>query len=438
MSAPEQPATPPLTRKQMREIRNTGSNPVIPPGSTPEPAPVNETPAPKAETSAPEPATPAAPAPVDAVPVSGAPLARPATPAVVPPPPLADSAVDLGVSPLTRRQARQQERIRTASVPVITPEVVAAHAGGAAEPAPAFAFPAAADRPVEDARSALFAEPETSEADEATSADEADVERNGSEPANTDSGVHSLFGFSAPQPEPQREPIAAAFPWSQQEAVDAPAHIEPQSDAVADEARAPKTSPFGELPFAPAADSADAADVTDDEAEDERARAVVNPLFGAGLLDTAPAAEPVAELPPSFDQLLARSTGSISMPNALIVSQAPEVSPLVAPVTATGEVLVTGTFNLPEGLGSTGHAKGTADGKEIDATLVDGELPSHSSPTPIAASSAVSTVKTPGEVIKPPAPEKGNRLMMSLAITAGVLALALVGVLILAFVTGVF
>ena len=73
-----------------------------------------------------------------------------------------------------------------------------------------------------------------------------------------------------------------------------------------------------------------------------------------------------------------------------------------------------------------------------DATLVDGELPSHSSPTPIAASSAVSTVKAPGDVIKPPVPEKGGKLMMSLAITAGVLALALVGVLILAFVTGVF
>jgi hypothetical protein len=100
--------------------------------------------------------------------------------------------------------------------------------------------------------------------------------------------------------------------------------------------------------------------------------------------------------------------------------------------------VITGTFNLPEGLGSTGHAKGTADGKEIDATLVDGELPSHSSPTPIAASAAVSTVKTPGDVIKPPTPEKGGKLMMSLAITAGVLALALVGVLILAFVTGVF
>ena len=110
----------------------------------------------------------------------------------------------------------------------------------------------------------------------------------------------------------------------------------------------------------------------------------------------------------------------------------------MAPVTATGEVLITGTLNLPEGLGSTGHAPGTADGKEVDAVLVDGELPAHSSPTPIAASSAISTAKTPGEIIKPPVPEKGGRLMLTLAITAGVLALALVGVLILAFATGVF
>ncbi|NLP85550.1 hypothetical protein HF576_17055 [Microbacterium sp. CFH 90308] len=347
---------------------------------------------------------------------------------------MADSAVDLGVSPLTRRQARQQERIRTASVPVITPEVVAAHAGGPAASVPSFAFPAAADRPVEDARSALFAEPDVSEQDHATASEEADAERDGSEPVSSDSGLHSLFGFSGSQPEPQRAPVAAAFPWAQQEAGDAHAPSEPETDAVADGASAPEASPFGDLPFAPAEDAARAAQ----DEEDERARAVVNPLFGAGLLGTPSAAEPVADLPPSFDQLLSRTTGSISIPNALIVSQAPEVSPLVAPVTATGEVLVTGTFNLPEGLGSTGHAKGTADGKEIDATLVDGELPSHSSPTPIAASSAVSTVKTPGEVIKPPVPEKGNRLMMSLAITAGVLALALVGVLILAFVTGVF
>ena len=107
-------------------------------------------------------------------------------------------------------------------------------------------------------------------------------------------------------------------------------------------------------------------------------------------------------------------------------------------MSATGEVLITGTLNLPEGLGSNGHAPGATDGKAIDASLIDGEIPAHSSPTPIAASAAISTVKTPGEIIKPPTPEKGSKLMMTLAITAGVLALALVGVLILAFVTGVF
>ncbi len=47
-------------------------------------------------------------------------------------------------------------------------------------------------------------------------------------------------------------------------------------------------------------------------------------------------------------------------------------------------------------------------------------------------------MKNSGEIITPPTPEKGSKLMMTLAITAGVLALALVGVLILAFVTGVF
>ncbi|MBN9182619.1 MAG: hypothetical protein J0I66_06410, partial [Microbacterium sp.] len=60
------------------------------------------------------------------------------------------------------------------------------------------------------------------------------------------------------------------------------------------------------------------------------------------------------------------------------------------------------------------------------------------SPTPIAASAAISTVKTNDEIIRPPAPEKGGKLMLTLAITAGVLALALVGVLVFALVTGVF
>ncbi|WP_169582416.1 MULTISPECIES: hypothetical protein [Microbacterium] len=368
MSTPEQPANPPLTRKQLREIRNTGSTPVI----TPEAA--------EAEASVPVPAAPAATSkkaaagsavsstPWQTAPpassIAVAPLPRPAEPAVVPPAPVADATVDLGASPLTRRQARQQERIRTASVPVITPEVAAAHS--------------ASLTPSQAASTQLPTLTHT-------------------EPVGLHSGMHDLFGLAASTSAPVKE--------------DEPSTSADREDAWSE------VLPDGE---------------TADAAEDERDR-VVNPLFGAGVLSGE---TPQAELPPSFDQLLARSTGAVSMPNALILSQAPEGAPISAPLGAAGEVLVTGTLNLPEGLGSTGHAHGTADGKEVDATLVDGELPAHSSPTPIAASAAISTVKTAGEVIRPPAPEKGSKLMLTLAITAGALALALVGVLILAFVTG--
>jgi hypothetical protein len=387
MSTPEQPATPPLTRKQMREIRNTGSNPIIPAAAT-------------TTTIAPPPA----PMPVPPPPVV-APLPRAAAPVIVPDPPVPDAAVDLGVSPLTRRQARQQERIRTASVPVITPEVAAAHSASvAAVPPPA---PMSAYNTQPSPAPAPSAAPMVPYNPPAAAAEQTDT-----------AAIRDLFGID-PGPEPQvvaPAPPAAPDTWAPSGQPAPSFEIEtppaqPQSWA---------TTPQRDAEPAPAPVE----------------RAVVNPMFGAGLL--ASDAED-ADTPTSFDELIGRtSPGTGGTPHALIVAQASSAAPIVAPVSATGEVLVTGTLNLPEGLGSTGHAPGAADGKAIDASLVDGEIPAHSSPTPIAASAAVSTVKTPGDIIKPPAPEKGSKLMMSLAITAGVLALALVGVLILAFVTGVF
>src|SRR6188472_2911272 len=257
MTTPEQPGTPALTRKQMRDIRNTGANPVI------------------VADAAPEAASAPTPEPAPAYTPPAAPLPRAAEPAVVADAPVPDASVDLGVSPLTRRQARQQERIRTASVPVITPEVAAAYAA-AQSGAPVSAL----GGPV----SAL---------------------------GGPDTGLNHLFGATqTPQ---------AATP------VDS-----------SDSAGAEEPDPAVAL-FAPA---------TAEPAEAERA--VVSPLLGSALLQDAVA--PV-ELPPSFDQLLARgSSGSSSMPNALIVSQVSGASPIVAPVSSTGEVLITGTLNLPEGL----------------------------------------------------------------------------------------
>jgi len=183
------------------------------------------------------------------------------------------------------------------------------------------------------------------------------------------------------------------------------------------------------------------ADVDDADDDDVVAdpRPTVNSAFGEGLLTDAP--EPHTPFRPSFDELLTvgDSTGSQhSAPNALIFTPSPGEGSLSGPVASTGEILVTGSYELPRGLGSQGHAHGTTDGKDIDAVLIDGELPPASSPTPIAASAAVSTIKPAGEVIRPPAPEKGNRLMITLAIVAGGLALAVGVVVIIAITTNVF
>jgi hypothetical protein len=172
--------------------------------------------------------------------------------------------------------------------------------------------------------------------------------------------------------------------------------------------------------------------------EPQGAASVVNPALGSDLLEGV---TPDVTLPASFDQLITRGpggTGAVSTPNALILSQTPTGVPLVGPMTGTGEIMITGSFDLPAGLGSVGHAPGTTDGHDADAVLLDGELPPASSPTPIAASAAISTVKQPGEIIRPPAPEKGSKLLVVLVITTGILALGVVVALGLAITTGVF
>lgn len=319
MSSPDQSGTPPLTRRQLRDLRNTGSTPVV-----------DEATAEAVET--PDVATPAA------APVAAVPLARPAEPVDLRPAPGPAASVDLGVSPLTRRQAREQERIRTASIPVVSPEPASPAVVSDASPVPVFAADASAT-PVEVAEESL--------------------------------------------------------------------------SAVLVE----------EVPIAPPR---------------EESQVTVNPSLGEGLFDKLRSASVPSA---SFDDLLiagGESSGSTSTSNALIVNQNPLLTgSLVAPITGTGEVLITGTFELPEGFGSRGHVEGAADGHEVDAVLIDGELPAASSPTPISASAAISTVKNgSGEIIRPPAPEKGNRLLLVLSITAGALALALVVALVAAFATG--
>lgn len=400
MSTSDQQGNGPLTRKQLREARQTGATPVI----TDEMAAAAQEPV--AEPAAVETTDAVAPrdedagagaddrvsTDVDASAEGEVPAAK--TPAGHDAP---------GAAPLTRRQAREQERIRTASVPVVdateqeqpavvseVPPFAATSTNGGAE---------AADDIDDDTDEQLIATP-VSASDAATASRETPVE-----------------------------------------AVLVEGSASTTDDAVAEDAGAADTDEdtadvVEELGFETAEtdDLVEAGD-DDDEPLAEGETPVVNPAFGEAVLE-----QERSPFTPSFDDLIASgdSTGSHTAPNALIFTPSPGEGSLSGPVASTGEILVTGSYELPRGLGSQGHAHGVADGKDVDAVLIDGELAPASSPTPIAASSAVSTIKPAGEIIRPPAPEKGNRLMLVLAIVAGGLALALAVALGVAFTTNVF
>ncbi|HWV50540.1 MAG TPA: hypothetical protein VN035_13890, partial [Microbacterium sp.] len=277
---------------------------------------------------------------------------------------------------------------------------------------PVFA-PVAASAPVD--------EDATTDSDEETTADASDAE---AEALSSEPEAPSSDADSAPSEETADASASGEAESAPVASKDEPAAAEPES---AESAEADLT----ELGV-----DADAIEHADDPSEQGK-RATVSPTFGQSVLSEEKTTAPFT---PSFDELItvSDSTGSQHIaPSALIFNPPPGEGSLSGPVASTGEVLVTGSYDLPEGLGSQGHAKGTTDGKDVDAVLIDGELPPASSPTPIAASSAISTIKPAGEVIRPPAPEKGNKLMLILAITAGGLALALAAALIIAFTMNV-
>ena len=376
MSTSDQQEQGPLTRKQLREIRLTGSTPVI---SSEEAAAAAET---------------APPAP---------PLPRAAEPVKVEQAPAPGQRDSHGDGPLTRRQAREQEKVRTASVPVIGADDT--DADDSAQPD---------DETRDDAASVEAPVDAISEAPEVTPIDDDD----------DDDAVDDEVAIA---------PVAASAAADAVGEVPLEVTEEPAGDV---EAQGDVEDFLGLSAESPASTTDDVlADVDgadDDDVVDSRP--IVNSAFGEGIL--ADPAETHAPFRPSFDELLTvgDSTGSQhSAPNALIFTPSPGEGSLSGPVASTGEILVTGSYELPQGIGSQGHALGTTDGKDVDAVLIDGELPPASSPTPIAASSAVSTIKPAGEVIRPPAPEKGNRLMVTLAIIAGGLALAIGVVLVIAF-----
>lgn len=146
-----------------------------------------------------------------------------------------------------------------------------------------------------------------------------------------------------------------------------------------------------------------------------------------------------AELEDGSEPITSRNVGhstAATTTNALILPSLPQAD-ATGPLTSTGEILVTGSIDLPRTLGATG-AHDRIDSSDIDRLLDSEENEFNTSEVaPVRASRAISTHTSTRGVIAPPK-KRGNALPVVLMVTAGVLAVGVIGLLIAAYVLHVF
>ncbi|TFD55120.1 hypothetical protein E3T55_01465 [Cryobacterium frigoriphilum] len=151
-------------------------------------------------------------------------------------------------------------------------------------------------------------------------------------------------------------------------------------------------------------------------------------------------ARPFDEAEP-FDQIMARGLGAGGIPtttNALILPSIPNQGSTSGPLTDSGEILITGSFDLPRSLGSTGQLPNHFDSSEMDHMLDqfdDDGAPGAAAP--VSASRAVSTHASTRNVMAAPK-RRLPSLPAVLAITAAVLALGVLALFVGGYLLNIF
>jgi hypothetical protein len=141
------------------------------------------------------------------------------------------------------------------------------------------------------------------------------------------------------------------------------------------------------------------------------------------------------ELP---ENTISRTIGSgTSATNALVLPSAPQGADIRGPLTSTGEIMLTGSIDLPRTLAATGQTD-RFDNGGIDALfdLSDAEVITTDS-SPVRAIRAVST-HTSGHGVTHTQKPKGNRALTGLLIAASSLAVLVAGLFVAVFAFGLF
>lgn len=214
---------------------------------------------------------------------------------------------------------------------------------------------------------------------------------------------------------------------------------EPIEDATGE--HAPVTEPEAELEVVQkgASETGDLTEAVvdvgrpDDETPAE-SDTVVADDFGEAALATD--GDPLADEQP-FDDIIATGIAEAEQTpttsSTLIVGS--PMTTFTGPIGGTGEIMVTGSIDLPRTLTGTADP-GTGDRADYDRSL-DHEAPAPpTAGTPVSASRAVSTHTSARDIIAPPARSKKPSIVPVLAIIAGVLMVAVLAVVVTSLLTG--
>ncbi|TFD68034.1 hypothetical protein [Cryobacterium ruanii] len=251
--------------------------------------------------------------------------------------------------------------------------------------------------------------------------------------------------------EPSTEPEAA--PADIGSADIEPADIEPAATADAELIEAELIEPEPSTPAAapiveseqmyaePIAAEPIPAEPTRSDAAPTGGNAAWTPPIGHWSVDSD---SPRAEAPQpdqSLDELINRGIGAGGIPtttNALILPSIPHQLSSASPISNTGEIMITGSFDLPRSLGSTGAHPNLFDSSEMDHMMdqLDADQLGGDS-APVSASRAVSTHASTRGMLTPPKKQRAS-LPMILVIATAALAVSVLALFVIGYLSGAY
>lgn len=227
-------------------------------------------------------------------------------------------------------------------------------------------------------------------------------------------------------PAPSAEPVRPGAT----DASGTPARTAAGTDAGAEQEPRPTSTP-SVFPFAlggPQDATAPSASIVDDAAPADATDAPVRTGHWSQIVDEGPSTDTAP------GRVVGPTTGQT---NALILTDE-QVADVTGALNATGEIIITGSIDLPKSLAATG-SQAKIDTSDIDRLMEQGDAEAaETDAQPVRASRAVSTHTSTRAVVLSAAQPSSSKLPLILGISGGVVGLGIIAGVVVGFTTGLF